>query len=61
MRRFVQRLFPTPRTPITWRNAMPLLLFLGLFGGTCFLLDYTDQLMFVQPWAFLLLLVTPWI
>ncbi len=61
MKRFVERLFPPARTQLSWRSAIPLVLFLVVFCGTCFLLDFNDHLMFVQPWAFLLLLVTPWI
>ena len=53
MKRFVERLFPPARTQLSWRSAIPLVLFLAIFGGTCFALDFTDHLMFVQPWAFL--------
>ena len=53
--------FPTPRRKVVWQDAIPLVLFLLGFGGLCFWLDRTDRLMFVRPWAFLLLLVTPWI
>lgn len=61
MKSFLQRLFPPPRTQITWKSVLPLVLFLAIFGGVCFYLDWADHLMFVQPLAFLLLLVTPWI
>ncbi len=61
MRRFFRRLFPPARQPVTWHTAWPLIAFLGVFGGLCLWLELSDRLMFVQPWAFLLLLVTPWI
>ncbi len=43
------------------RSALPLVLFLAVFGGGCLYLDLAHHLLFVWPWAFLLLLVTPWI
>ena len=53
--------FPTPRQKVTWKDAIPFVLFLLAFGGLCLWLEFTDRLMFVRPWAFLLLLVTPWV
>ncbi len=61
MTRFLRRLFPAPRYALKWTDALPLIIFLAIFGGVCFYLDWFDHLMFVQPLAFLLLLVTPWI
>ncbi|MFK7818153.1 MAG: VWA domain-containing protein [Planctomycetaceae bacterium] len=61
MKRFFKRLFPTPRYAVSWKDALPLVVFLLVFGGGCLYLELADHLMFVQPLAFLLLLVTPWI
>lgn len=61
MKQFLSRLFPAPRSPLRWTSAIPLIVFLLLFGGVCLYLEWFDHLMFVQPLAFVLLLVTPWI
>ena len=61
MTTFFKRLFPSPRYAVTWKDAIPLVAFLVIFGCVCLYLEFADHLMFVQPLAFLLLLVTPWI
>lgn len=61
LQQFVRRLCPPPRRPLRWSSAISLLLFLVLFGSTCLTLVLLQRLEFSRPWAFLLLVVTPWI
>ena len=61
LRQFWQQVFPRARQPMTWKSALPLILFLLIFGGLCLWLELSNRLMFVRPWAFALLLVTPWV
>jgi Ca-activated chloride channel homolog len=57
----MKRLFPPPRRPVTKAAAIPLVLFAAIFIGTCGSLLWLQKIEFTRPWAFLLLLVTPWI
>ena len=59
-KRFIQTLFPEPRRGVSWFSALALLVYVPLFGLTCWYLDATDRLLFTQPIAFWLLLLTPW-
>ncbi|MCA9049336.1 MAG: VWA domain-containing protein [Planctomycetaceae bacterium] len=57
----IQRtLFPPARRQVRWTNAVPLVLFLLLFGGTIGYLVLSNVVDFLYPWAFGLLIVTPW-
>jgi len=54
-------LFPRPRRPLTWRQLLPLVLFLVGYLAVCLFLDQTDRLLFTRPWRFGLMGVTGWI
>ena len=60
-RQFLSSLFPRPRRPVAWTDALPLVIFLIAFGGLCLWLELSDRMMFVRPWAFALIVVTPWV
>jgi uncharacterized membrane protein len=53
--------FPPPRTPVTFRRALPLVVFLILYLVLCVGLEWTERLLFARPTAFALLVVTVWI
>ena len=55
------RIFPRSRRQLTWKNAIPLIAFLVVFCGTMLYLVFNNHVEFDYPWAFALLLVTPWI
>ena len=61
LRRLRYNLFPTPRWPVTWRHAIPLVAFLVVFCGLCLYLEVANLLMFAHPGAFWLLIVTGWV
>ena len=52
---------PTPRTRVSVRTALPLLLFLLLFAALCVYLELSGTVLFANRAAFAFLLVTPWI
>ena len=54
-------LFPAPRRPLTWRDALPLACFLTLFGGGLAYVVARGSLAFSNPAAFWLLLTAPWV
>lgn len=54
-------LFPPPRRPVTWRSAMPLIIYLAAFILICLWLDLTDTVLFTRLWPFWLLLLAPWL
>jgi len=56
-----QQLVPSPRTPVTWVRALPLIFFLLLYAGVCVGLELGGVLMFVRPWAFVLILFSVWV
>jgi Ca-activated chloride channel homolog len=55
------RIFPPPRRPVRWTAAIPLFSFLAVFASTTLFLLFTNRIEFLYPWAFCLLVVTPWI
>lgn len=61
LRRLRYNLFPTPRWPVTWKHAIPLIAFLAVFCGVCLYLELANLLMFAHPGAFWLLIVTGWV
>lgn len=61
IRRFVQALFPPPRRAVTWRAAVPLIVFLVAFVGLCIGLEFGRVLMFARPWALAVVLFAPWV
>ncbi len=60
-KQLLSSIFPPARKPVTLRSALPLLIFLLLYGAICALLEFRDILLFAYPRAFVLMLVTPWI
>lgn len=61
MRRFLLRIFPQPRKPVTWLAAIPLVAFLLVAATAVFLCEYRGWLRFTWKPAFFLLLFTPWV
>jgi Ca-activated chloride channel homolog len=61
MQHLLQRIFPPPRRPVTWRSAVPLVGFLLLFAAVVISLVLTETVDFLYPWMFALLVVSPWI
>lgn len=53
-------LFPPPRRPMTWRSAMPLVMFIVVFAAVCFALDFYDVVLFAAPGAFALTILAVW-
>src|SRR4029077_8067811 len=61
VKRILLSLFPPPRRRLTYVDALPLVLFLAVFGGICLYLELTHKLLFARPGAFGLLVATIWI
>lgn len=59
-KRILRSLFPPPRRRVRLVDAIPLVLFLVAFVGTCLYLELTHKLLFARPSAFALLAITPW-
>jgi Ca-activated chloride channel homolog len=59
--RFLRQLAPPARKPATWSVAAPLLGFLIVFVALVVILEWRGILRFTRPWAFALLVFTPWI
>lgn len=60
LKQTVQRIFPPARRPVSWKAAWPLASFLAAYAALMLFLVYTNRVDFVYPFAFVLLLVTPW-
>lgn len=60
-KRFLRQLFPTPRRPISWRMAMPLIAFLLAYLVVCVYLAASGKMLFANRLGFLLMLAAPWI
>ncbi|MDA1251478.1 MAG: VWA domain-containing protein [Planctomycetota bacterium] len=56
-----QKVFPAPRRPFVWRDALSLVIFLLVYVGVCIGLEVTNQLLFGRPIAFALMAVSVWI
>ncbi len=61
IRRIWNSLFPSPRRPIGWRAAIPLVAFLVVFTALCVWLEWADKLLFARPWAFVLMAFSVWV
>lgn len=59
--RLPRRLVPTPRRPLSRWAIWPLVLFGAAFASTMVLLEHYQVLRFAAPWAFMWLIVTPWV
>jgi len=55
------QLVPQPRAIVTWKRALPLIVFLVLYAIVCFSLEYSGVLLFARPWAFGLILFSIWV
>ena len=58
--RALRALWPPPRRPVTWTQALPLLLFLAVFGVACVAAALRHAVVFSNTWPFWLLAATPW-
>ncbi len=61
VKRILQNLFPPPRGQLTFVAALPLVIFVALFGAICLSLEMSHKLLFARPAAFGLLVATVWI
>ncbi|MEZ6049090.1 MAG: VWA domain-containing protein [Planctomycetaceae bacterium] len=52
--------FPPAKERITFARALPLLIFLTLFLGSMYVLDYLKVLVFGRPWMFALSIIMVW-
>ena len=55
------QLVPQPRTAVTWKRALSLIVFLVFYTIVCFSLEYSGVLLFARPWAFGLILFSIWV
>jgi len=55
------QLVPQPRTAVTWKRALSLIVFLVFYAIVCFSLEYSGVLLFARPWAFGLILFSIWV
>lgn len=53
--------FPTPRRPVSWQSAMPLVGFLVVYLALCIYLEASGRMLFANPAGFALMLAAPWI
>ncbi|MCA9015901.1 MAG: VWA domain-containing protein, partial [Planctomycetaceae bacterium] len=56
-----QQLVPRPRIAVTWRRAVPLIVFLFLYAVVCISLELSNMLLFARPWAFGLIVFSVWV
>lgn len=61
LKRILISVFPPPRQRLRWIDALPLAIFLTVFAGVCFFLEFRHILLFARPAAFLLVAATAWI
>ena len=61
LNQIIRKVFPPPRRPVTWRAATPLAVFAVLMLIFMLRVTIAGDMDFDSPWAFLLLLVTPWV
>ncbi len=60
-KQMIKRVFPSPRSKVTWWDALPLIIFLVIYTVTILLLDFTDELTFTEPKWFGLMIVSVWV
>lgn len=60
-KQILQTIFPKPRGPVTWRATFPLIVFLAGYAVLCFALEWRHVLLFANPTAFVLMLLTVWV
>ena len=60
LKRILLNVFPPPRQPVQWIDALPLAMFLVLFVGLCLFLELRHVLLFARPGAFVFALATVW-
>ncbi len=54
-------LIPKPPRPLTWRDALPFVLFLVLYAALCLALEWRQVLLYANPAAFCLMVFTVWV
>lgn len=59
--RLFRTVFPAPHRPLTTRRALPLVVFLVVFGAACVGVELFGMIVFTNPRAFLLAVVIPWV
>ena len=57
----LERLFPRPRHPFRWSQAVSLVTFVLLYAAVVLGLELSNTMLFVWPEAFALMLLTPWV
>lgn len=60
LRRLVASLIPAPRSPVRWRDGIPLAVFLLVFIGGCLWLEFGHILMFARPFMLGFAVLAPW-
>lgn len=61
LRRLLLTLFPAPRKPVRWIDALPLAIYFGLFAAMCVGLEWGGWLLFARPMALGLAVFAAWI
>lgn len=59
--KLARTIFPPARQPVGWRDTTPLIAFLVVFAAVILYLTLNNVVDFIYPWAFTLLIITPWI
>lgn len=60
LRRILASVLPSPRTPVRWQDAVPLVVFAVLYLGGCLYLEFGHVLMFARPLMLGLAVLAPW-
>ena len=60
LRRIIAMIIPPQRTPVRWKDAVPLALFIILFVGGCLWLEFGNIVMFARPVMLGLVILAPW-
>lgn len=58
---FYLQLVPKPRTTVTWKRSLSLIIFLVFYAILCISLEQSGVLLFARPWAFVLILFAVWV
>ena len=60
-RKFLRRIFPKPRSRVTWQDALPLIIFLIVYALLIIGLQWIDRLIFTKPMWFGLMVMSIWV
>jgi Ca-activated chloride channel homolog len=61
LKRIVRRIVPPLRGPLTVRQVVPLVAFLGIYAAVCIVLDRAGHVLFVRPRMFSVMIVSVWV